>query len=310
MGKRSKEIRPADNERWGMWFTGAGEFTHVGGTSNAADPWDVSEIFGEPGGATYGFSVVNHSWPNGTLTFQIPDGAVTDLAGNPVAASNVVKVYLDVGKPTTSGPRPWLRSGVTLGSGQRVLIGWSGADVGPSGIASYDVARSTDGKAFNTVAIGVTTPAILVGLAAGHAYRYEVRAHDKAGNIGYWRAGPTFRPSVAQQNNSLVKFAGPTTGVFSAHYSGGSERALAAGSSATLKTTARSLSFVTAKGPGRGQVAIYIDGVRQATINLANAASTYRYVAFSKTWYSAGTHTIKVVAVGGRVDVDAFGIIR
>jgi T5SS/PEP-CTERM-associated repeat protein len=35
-GKRSKEIRPADNERWGMWFTGAGEFTHVGSTTNAA----------------------------------------------------------------------------------------------------------------------------------------------------------------------------------------------------------------------------------------------------------------------------------
>jgi hypothetical protein len=72
----------------------------LGGTSNAADEWDVSEIFGEPGGATYGFSVVNHRWLNGTLTFQIPDGAVTDLAGNPVQASNRVKVYLDVAKPT------------------------------------------------------------------------------------------------------------------------------------------------------------------------------------------------------------------
>ncbi|HTK45284.1 MAG TPA: N-acetylmuramoyl-L-alanine amidase [Patescibacteria group bacterium] len=282
----------------------------LGGTSDAADPWDVPEIFGEPGGATYGFSVVNHSWLNGTLTFQIPDGAVTDLAGNPVSASNVIKVYLDVGKPTTSGPRPFLRSGVTLGTGQRVLISWSGTDVGPSGIASYDVARSIDGGMFHTVASGVTTPPIFWGLTSGHAYRYEVRAHDKAGNVGYWRTGPTFRPSVAQQNNSLVTFVGPTTGVFSSHYSGGSERALAAGSSATLKATARSLSFVTAKGPGRGQVAIYVDGVHEATIDLAAASSTYRYVAFSRTWYSAGTHTIKVVAVGGRVDVDAFGIIR
>src|SRR6185436_3798406 len=36
VGKRSKEIRPADNERWGMWFSGSGEFTHVGSTTNAA----------------------------------------------------------------------------------------------------------------------------------------------------------------------------------------------------------------------------------------------------------------------------------
>ncbi|MEO6787077.1 MAG: autotransporter domain-containing protein, partial [Chthoniobacteraceae bacterium] len=31
---RSKEIAP--DERWGMWFTGSGEFTHVGSTTNAA----------------------------------------------------------------------------------------------------------------------------------------------------------------------------------------------------------------------------------------------------------------------------------
>jgi outer membrane autotransporter protein len=36
VGKRGKEIRLADEERWGMWFTGAGEFTHVGSTTNAA----------------------------------------------------------------------------------------------------------------------------------------------------------------------------------------------------------------------------------------------------------------------------------
>src|SRR6185503_5827432 len=184
----------------------------LGGTSDAADPWDVPEIFGEPGGATYGFSVENHHWVNGTLTFQIPDGAVTDLAGNPVQASNRVKVYLDVGKPTIrTGPRPWLRSGVTLGSsGQRVSIGWSGGDIGPSGIASYDVARSIDGGPFHGIAGGVKTPWILWGVTAGHAYRYEVRARDRAGNVGYWKPGPTFRASLAQQNNSLVTFSGPS----------------------------------------------------------------------------------------------------
>ena len=190
------------------------------------------------------------------------------------------------------------------------MLGWNGSDVGPSGIAAYDVARSIDGQPFHLVASGVATPTLLAGLSAGHTYRYEVRARDKAGNIGYWTAGPTFRPSLAQQNSSFVKFYGPTKGTFSSHYSGGSERYLPAGSSATLKATVRSLSFVTAKGPGRGQVAVYVDGVHQATIDLGAATTTYRYVAFSKTWYSAGTHTIKVVAVGGRVDVDAFGIIR
>jgi outer membrane autotransporter protein len=35
-GKRAREIPIANEERWGLWFTGSGEFTHVGSTTNAA----------------------------------------------------------------------------------------------------------------------------------------------------------------------------------------------------------------------------------------------------------------------------------
>ena len=35
-GKRSKEIAPPSNDRWGAFLTGSGEFTHVGSTTNAA----------------------------------------------------------------------------------------------------------------------------------------------------------------------------------------------------------------------------------------------------------------------------------
>src|SRR5205085_2617935 len=31
-----KEIAPAYEDRWGLWFTGSGEFTHIGSTTNAA----------------------------------------------------------------------------------------------------------------------------------------------------------------------------------------------------------------------------------------------------------------------------------
>ena len=35
-GKRSKEIMPSHEDRWGVFATGSGEFTHVGGTTNAS----------------------------------------------------------------------------------------------------------------------------------------------------------------------------------------------------------------------------------------------------------------------------------
>ena len=65
----------------------------IGGTSQAADPWEIEIIFGV--GARYGFSLLNDDWEDGTLTFQMEAGAVEDLAGNPVQASNVVSMVFD-----------------------------------------------------------------------------------------------------------------------------------------------------------------------------------------------------------------------
>ena len=36
VGRRSQQIAPANDRRWGMFLTGSGEFTHVGSTTNAA----------------------------------------------------------------------------------------------------------------------------------------------------------------------------------------------------------------------------------------------------------------------------------
>src|SRR6185503_7177345 len=112
----------------------------LGGTSHQADHWSVPAIYGEPGGASYGFSVENKIWKNGSLTFEIPAGKVTDLAGNPVAASNQVKVIPDT----------------TLGDGAlRGVITWTGRDA-TSGVASYEVARSFDGGRFRVIKTGVS----------------------------------------------------------------------------------------------------------------------------------------------------------
>jgi len=191
-------------------------------------------------------------------------------------------------------------------------VSWSGSDVGPSGIASYDVARSFDGGGFQVIRSGVAGASINWNLRPGHMYRFEVRARDKAGNVGAWAAGISIKPARVQQDSSLVHFSGSTTTTRSSHYSGGSQRFLgAAGASAVFQTKARAMSFVTTRAPGRGQVAIYVDGVRKATIDLDASTTTYRFVAFSVRWSSLGTHRISVVSLGGgRVDVDAFGVIR
>jgi hypothetical protein len=283
----------------------------IGGT--APTSWSILRIYGQ--GSTYSFSTDQAPLSDGTLTVQIPAGSMTDLAGNPVVASKLFTMVVDRHAPTTSAPAVGIRPGTRLNGGAiRIDVAWAGTDVGPAGIDSYDVAQSYDGGAFQYIARAVTGTSIIPSLAPGHTYRFEVRARDKAGNVGGWHVGTTIKPALTQQTSSAVHFAGSSFTTSSSLYSGGSERYLAtAGASASYTTTARSLSFVTTVGPNRGFARVYIDGVFKATLDLNDPTTTYRYVAFAARWASVGTHTIRIVSVGSpvaRVDIDAFGVIR
>ena len=278
-----------------------------------ADEWQTGTLYGS--GRSFAWTTSQPSLSNGTFTVSIPAGAATDLAGNPLVASKVVTLTADRSNPSTTTPTVSLRSGTTLNDGKlRVRVSWTGTDSGPAGISTYDVRRSYDGAAFETIGTGVTDSHLDWSISPGHTYRFEVRARDKAGNIGAWTASATLKPALTQQSSSAVTWSGTSTTTSSTNYSGGTQRHLAAaGSSASYTTSARSLSFITTRSPIRGSARIYIDGALAATVDLNSPTATYQFVAFSKSWSSVGTHTIKVVSVGtpvARVDVDAFGVIR
>ncbi|HEY8238481.1 MAG TPA: N-acetylmuramoyl-L-alanine amidase [Candidatus Limnocylindrales bacterium] len=289
------------------------EDVQIGGTSNAATPWVLDRILGQD--TMFNFTIHRDNPATGTLTVQVADGGVLDLAGNEGDGSNVISKYVDHSAPTNTSPRTNLRADTTLNGGaMRVNLTWAGTDVGPAGIASYEVGRSYDGKAFETIGTGVTSASFNWSTTPGHTYQFRVRAKDKAGNVGAWVTAPTVKPALTEQTSPWVHWTGSTTTTSYSKYSGGSQRYLgAAGASATYTTTASSLSFVTTKGPNRGSAQVWIDDVLAATVDLTTASTTYQVVAFARTWSTVASHKIKVVAVGGpipRVDVDAFGVIR
>ena len=99
----------------------------------------------------------------------------------------------------------------------------------------------------------MTGDSLLWSMTPGHTYRFEIRARDRAGNIGDWKAGPTLKPALTQQTSGSINWSGVTKTTSYPSYSGGSQRYLgAAGASASYTTSARSLSFVTTRGPSRG----------------------------------------------------------
>jgi hypothetical protein len=273
---------------------------------------------GVPTGSGSSYSVSVGGCSAGTVTMTLKAGSASDAAGNagPISAVAASSVVIDRTAPTVTVPLTSLRSGTTLsGSSLRVAITWTGADTGGSGVASYDIAQSTDGAAFLTIRTGYTGTWLGVIETPGHSYRFEVRAHDGAGNIGPYAAGPTIGPSLLQQTSTAIVYHGIWTTTTSTVYSGGSARyASAAGAYASYTFSGRSIAAVVSKGPSRGAVKVYIDAVFAATVDCYTTTAIDRFVIFSRTFSAVGTHTIKLVVVGTagrpRVVLDAFGVLR
>ena len=74
--------------------------------------------------------------------------------------------------------------------------------------------------------------------------------------------------------------------------------------------TTTSVGWVASRGPGWGSAAVYLDGVRVATINLNAPIYQARRIAYAVNFGSSGSHTLRIVNLGtighSRIDVDAF----
>ena len=255
-------------------------------------------------------------------TLAGPDGTKTvhvqwrDAVGNwsvPVSAS----VILDRMAPTAGKPtwKPATGRRAFVGSHAPIAVRWSGSDTGASGIDGYDVDQSTDGGGFVRVATRAHSTSLTRMLTPGHTYRFRVRAIDRAGNVGAWAYGTTSRLDGIQQSSARVHYGGAWRTTSATAYWGGSlRRASVAGKTASLAFTGRAFAWVASVGPDRGVARVIVDGRTVATVDLHSTSRQSRVVVWSRSWTSAGRHTVIIRVLGTRgrprVDVDGFLVIR
>jgi hypothetical protein len=131
--------------------------------------------------ATYSITPPGGSWvaaPQGTYTVTLGGLAVSDLAGNSLAAGPVGSFVVNFGTPTSSVvPLP------ATAPGSSFMVSWSGqAFPGGPEIASYDVYVSTNGGTYVPFVQNTTaTSAMFVG-QVGNTYSLYSVATDAAGN--------------------------------------------------------------------------------------------------------------------------------
>jgi cytochrome c peroxidase len=223
---------------------------------------------------------------------------------------------IDRTAPSVTAPAATLRTGVSLsGTAIPLRLAWTGTDGGGSGIARYELARSTDGGTWMTVSSSLTAPYADVPVPSSGTVRFRVRAVDRAANTGAWATGQTLTPRLFEQSSTSVTYAGTWNTTTGTAYSGGSATyAKAAGASASYTFTGRSIALVTTKAPTRGTVKVYVNGTYVATVDLYATTTKYRALAWQKTWSTSGTRTVKLVVVGTsgrpRVDLDAFAVLK
>jgi hypothetical protein len=300
---------------YGLTFAGdvtglsASDFTVTGSAPGC--------VVGTPTGSGTSWTVTVGSCSSGKVTLTLEPGTVAALVGGsgPGGAITAHYVLIDRLAPKASAPKANLRYGLALGSALAATLTWTATDTGGAGVKAYDVARSTDGGAFAVIATGLTAASLNVSAWPGHTYRFEVRATDKASNRGAWVAGPTLYPALVQQTSTNVGWSGSWTTLSSTSYSGGSARSsVSAGAAASYAFSGRSIGFVVTRCTDCGQVKVFVDGSYVVTIDTYAASTAYRWVAYSRTFSSYGSHTVKLVVVGtaGRpkVVLDAFTLLR
>jgi len=249
-------------------------------------------------------------------TLSTTNGAKTvwakwqDAAGNwsAIASDTIV---LDTVAPTSTIPTlrlPLPRSALVSGA-LPVGLAWSGGDT-TSGIARFELSQSIDGAAWSSISTTLTSPSVSSNVLPGHTYRYLVRAVDRAGNIGTWVSGSTFRLTAYQESSSAIHWTGTwRVGTSTSFWRSHDRYATASGAKASLTFTGHSFAWVGSVGPTRGSARIYVNGILVKSISLYAAGNANRRILFATSWSRAvsRTITIRISGTAGhpRGDIDA-----
>ena len=223
---------------------------------------------------------------------------------------------IDQTKPTALAPNSYaFVTGGAIGSTIKTRVRWPAGTDDLSGVASYALRQSVNGAAWTTVTASTTALSLDRSLTFSTAYRYRVRAHDRAGNTGAYVDGPQIRPKLTQQNGTGVTYSGTWTTRTSSSASGGSTRyATKAGAWVQFSFTGRAVAVVAPKGASRGSFKAYVDGVYVGTVSAYRSSSQSKIVLFARNWGTSGSHKVKLVLSGTsghpRFDIDAFGYLQ
>ncbi|HSO29627.1 MAG TPA: phosphodiester glycosidase family protein [Candidatus Sulfomarinibacteraceae bacterium] len=252
----------------------------------------------------------------GRFTATTPGTGQVVATADGVTGSAPITVLDDTTAPVASAPRVSIPVDVAIGSGVTVSIAWDAAVETESGVVSYELQRSVNGKAWTTMPkASAAAMSTTLTMPRDRTYQFQVRAVDLAGNVGAWVAGEAFRLTVAQETSrALALLQGGWSRATSKWWDDGAARtSRTAGAVARFTFTGNAVAWVAAVSPLRGAAGVSVDGVSAGTIDTYRSPAASRLVVFSRAWTVSAKRTIEIRVAGTpghpRVDIDAFVIL-
>lgn len=199
----------------------------------------------------------------------------------------------------------------TLGSRVRTRWNLLADDFGGSGVGRITVWDSTDDTARD---VPPAAPWVDINDLVGVEHRLSATAWDVLDNQGEDDARAFLQSRLVQSSGTVVSVTGSWKKAAADKASGGSVRtSKAAGAKLTLPASGIAFALVVTKGPGRGQLAVSIDGGPETIVDTYRSTVAYRQVVWQASAYR-GAHSIRVRVVGTpgrpRVDIDAFLVLE
>jgi hypothetical protein len=211
----------------------------------------------------------------------------------------------DTTPPTiTKKPTPQFTSSIGTTT-VPVKLSWAATDT--SGICQYILSESVNGGGWATVPLAsATATTVTRQQTPGSKYVYSLQANDCANNRTSTSA-PGYTLGKAEQIAATFAGTSWTPQSLSSASGGSVSYATVNGDSASYTFTGNRIGLVTVKGPDRGSINIYVDGVlKKSALSLNTSSVGYRKLVYQQGWSTAGTHTIRIVKTAGtRIDLDA-----
>jgi len=213
-----------------------------------------------------------------------------------------------MGPPAPGTPAVALRTGRALGAAP-ALVSWSAAS-SDRGAVRYELQHFTDGTWGDVNLSSPRQASLATSVLTDRSHQFRVRSVDASGGASEWVEGLTVSASQIEDRSAEIAWRGNWHRSRSPSFSGGTVRYTGlAGSSATFRFTGRAIALVGARGPGRGQAHVYVDGELAAKVDLYAPSRKAGVAFFAHNWATAGIRTIRVEVWGtsgrGRIDLDS-----